>query len=115
MVPPKSAFPPEGTRFGLKDDNFELGQELGGGSQGRVFACKRLGTGNEYAVKVVNTKAISLRERTVASLRREIGVMRELHHPRIVNLKEAYSRCLNCSPWVFHCFLLFLVWLQYDY
>lgn len=109
MVPPKSAFPPEGTRprhnklhvetwsalfwvkrdgiskktcppskssarFGLKDDNFELGQELGGGSQGhrltwhlwsflsakasfllpvfscfvtragRVFACKRLGT-----------------------------------------------------------------------
>lgn len=90
MVPPKSAFPPEGTRFGLKDDNFELGQELGGGSQGRVFACKRLGTGNEYAVKVVNTKAISLRERTVASLRREIGVMRELHHPRIVNLKEAF-------------------------
>ena len=52
---------------------------------GRVFACKRLGTGNDYAVKVrslkfvelswalhnevVNTKAISLRERTVASLR----------------------------------------------
>eukprot|EP00435_Cladocopium_sp_Y103_P019888 s1114_g4.t2 len=90
MVPPKSAFPPVGTRFGLKDDNFELGEELGGGSQGRVFLCKRLGTGNEYAVKVVNTKAISLRERTVHSLRREIGVMRELHHPCIVNLKEAF-------------------------
>eukprot|EP00913_Durusdinium_trenchii_P015918 g14959.t1 len=90
MVPPKSAFPPSGTRFGMKDDNFELGDELGGGSQGRVFRCKRLGTGNEYAVKVVNTKAISLRERTVASLRREILVMRELHHPRIVNLKEAF-------------------------
>lgn len=90
MVPPKSAFPPVGTRFGLEDDHFELGEELGRGSQGRVFLCKRLGTGNEYAVKVVNTKAISLRERTVHSLRREIGVMRELHHPCIVNLKEAF-------------------------
>ncbi|CAE7157508.1 unnamed protein product [Symbiodinium pilosum] len=90
MVPPRSAFPAEGTRFGLHDDSFELGTELGGGSQGRVYMCKRLGTGNEYAVKVVNTKAIELRERTVASLRREITVMRELHHPRIVNLKEAF-------------------------
>ena len=60
-------------------------------SAGRVYACKRLGTGNEYAVKagesvsvplclcvrvcclsrpqIVNTKAIGLRERTMASLR----------------------------------------------
>ncbi|CAE7535434.1 unnamed protein product [Symbiodinium sp. CCMP2456] len=90
MAPPRSAFPAEGTRFGLHDDSFELGTELGGGSQGRVYACKRLGTGNEYAVKIVNTKAIGLRERTMASLRREISVMRELHHPRIVNLKEAF-------------------------
>jgi len=90
MVPPKSAFPPVGTRFGLSDDPFELGEELGGGSQGRVFACQRLCTGNAYAVKVVNTKAIELRERTVSSLRREISVMRELHHPQIVNLKEAF-------------------------
>ena len=32
------------------------------------------------------------------------AIQLRLHHPRIVNLKEAYSRCLNCSPRVFHFF-----------
>eukprot|EP00928_Gymnodinium_smaydae_P017890 TRINITY_DN16828_c1_g5_i1.p1 TRINITY_DN16828_c1_g5~~TRINITY_DN16828_c1_g5_i1.p1 ORF type:complete len:618 (+),score=72.16 TRINITY_DN16828_c1_g5_i1:48-1901(+) len=90
MVPPRSAFPDEGTRFGVQDDSFQLGKELGGGSQGRVYRCTRLSTGHEYAVKIVNTQVIGLQERTVASLRREISVMRELHHPRIVNLLEAF-------------------------
>lgn len=89
MITP-SVFPAEGTRFGLVDDELELGRELGGGTQGRVYVCTRLRTGNQYAVKVVNTNALDLREHTLANLRREISVMRELHHPRIVNLREAF-------------------------
>ncbi|CAE8675719.1 unnamed protein product, partial [Polarella glacialis] len=67
-----------------------LCSELGGGSQGRVYTCTRLNSGNQYAVKIVNTKAIELRENTLTNLRREINIMRELHHPRIVNLQVAF-------------------------
>lgn len=82
--------PSEGTRFGLQDDQFELGKELGGGSQGRVHTCTRLGTGNVYAAKVVNVKILEMRMHALVNLRREINIMRELHHPRIVNLREAF-------------------------
>eukprot|EP00931_Biecheleriopsis_adriatica_P118671 TRINITY_DN94018_c0_g1_i1.p1 TRINITY_DN94018_c0_g1~~TRINITY_DN94018_c0_g1_i1.p1 ORF type:complete len:621 (+),score=105.61 TRINITY_DN94018_c0_g1_i1:60-1865(+) len=96
MVPPRNAFPEEGTTFGVQNDQFQLGKELGGGSQGRVYICNRLCSGNTYAVKIVNTKAIEMTERTLGNLRREISVMRELHHRRIVNLLEAFWEGALC-------------------
>lgn len=94
MASLRSAFrPPERHRFGKADDIFELGRELASGSQGRVYVCTRLRKHNkEYGVKIVNTKATDKRDnrRMVHNLNREIAIMRELHHPRIVNLLEAF-------------------------
>eukprot|EP00930_Biecheleria_cincta_P034518 TRINITY_DN23850_c0_g1_i1.p1 TRINITY_DN23850_c0_g1~~TRINITY_DN23850_c0_g1_i1.p1 ORF type:complete len:625 (-),score=103.94 TRINITY_DN23850_c0_g1_i1:463-2337(-) len=96
MVPPRNVFPDLGTKFGNEDDLFQLDEELGGGSQGRVFKCIRLQTSNVYACKIVNIEAIGLRSRTVDTLKREISVMRELHHPRIVNLQDAFWKGALC-------------------
>jgi len=86
---------PEGTRFGPMDDQFVLGREIASGSQGRVYECERLGLGDKYAVKVVGIGKLSLKQqgaRSDTNLLREINIMRELHHPRIVNLIEAFTQ-----------------------
>lgn len=89
--------PADITQFGLPDDQFELSTKLDAGGQGTVFRCIRLNTQHEYAVKVINTTLIEKSERQLASLRSEIRIMRELHHPHIVNLHEAFwtdDQCL---------------------
>mmetsp|Transcript_27948 Transcript_27948/g.65017 ORF Transcript_27948/g.65017 Transcript_27948/m.65017 type:complete len:651 (+) Transcript_27948:44-1996(+) len=83
-------------QFGLADDIFELGEKIDAGGQGTVYMCKRLSTQHPYAVKVINTSALRAEERQLAALRREIRVMRELHHPFIVNLHEAFWREDQC-------------------
>lgn len=85
------------THFGLPDDLFELGTKLDAGGQGTVFVCVRKSTHHEYAVKVISTGCLEKSERQLASLRKEIRIMRELHHPNIVNLHEAFwtdDQCL---------------------
>eukprot|EP00929_Paragymnodinium_shiwhaense_P049378 TRINITY_DN2490_c0_g2_i1.p1 TRINITY_DN2490_c0_g2~~TRINITY_DN2490_c0_g2_i1.p1 ORF type:complete len:630 (-),score=144.86 TRINITY_DN2490_c0_g2_i1:123-2012(-) len=80
-------------RFGNKDDCFELGRLLGQGSQADVYVCTRCNTGAQHAVKRIDTGSLELRKnanRLLTNLGREIKVMRELHHERIVNLIEAF-------------------------
>ncbi|CAJ1423859.1 unnamed protein product [Effrenium voratum] len=88
---------PQVVQFGLADDQFELISKLDSGGQGTVYLCRRVNTGHEYAAKVISTSPLEKSERQLASLRREIRIMRELHHPYIVNLHEAFwtdDQCL---------------------
>jgi len=78
-----------GVRFGPIDDPHEVGAELGHGAAARVFACRRLRTGEELAVKIINIQRLRLMgdlERHLAKLDREVQILRQLRHMRIVNL-----------------------------
>lgn len=82
-----------GECFGPKGDRFELNSALDKGSQGTVFVCTRVKTGNKLAVKRVDLNSLQLRRnagKVRKNLTREIGIMRTLHHQRIVNLIEAF-------------------------
>lgn len=79
--------------FGPRDDRFELNEELASGVQGEVFVCTRRKTGVKHATKRIDIGSLELRrtaKKTQTNLTREIRIMRELHHERIVNLIEAF-------------------------
>lgn len=83
-----------GTTFGPWDDKFRITKLLGKGSQGEVYICNRiLHRDKEYAVKRIDVGTLEMRHKRVkvrVNLKREIEIMRELTHVRIVNLLEAY-------------------------
>mmetsp|Transcript_41921 Transcript_41921/g.78384 ORF Transcript_41921/g.78384 Transcript_41921/m.78384 type:complete len:647 (-) Transcript_41921:326-2266(-) len=80
----------EKLQFGLEDDLFQLVTWIGDGGFANVYLCRRMKTGNQYAAKVINMSSFDEQGRKITNLQREIRVMRELHHPRIVNLHESF-------------------------
>jgi len=79
-----------GSIFGSAEDPYEVGDELGSGTDSRVFACWHCQTGEQFAVKVVNLQRMRLMgdlEAHVSRLDREVRILRQLRHPRIVNLQ----------------------------
>lgn len=83
--------------FGHAEDLFEIGQRLKNGGHGIVYVCTRLATGSKYAAKIVNTSPLVNSQRELALLKREICIMRELHHPNIVNIFTAYFGENDCT------------------
>uniref|UniRef100_A0A0G4G422 Protein kinase domain-containing protein n=1 Tax=Chromera velia CCMP2878 TaxID=1169474 RepID=A0A0G4G422_9ALVE len=84
-----------GRRFENPDTGhvYELGEQLGAGAAAVVFKCLLSGTDppEYYAVKVIDLRQLRLkhdmkRERT--KLKREVGILRSMRHPCIVNLVE---------------------------
>lgn len=89
-----------GTRFGPEDDLIELGEELGSGAAARVYVCRRLRTGEELAAKVINLQRLRLLgdfESQMSKLDREVKILRDLAHPRIVGLHSVQ----RTKGWVF--------------
>lgn len=71
---------------GKKVGKYELGRTLGSGSFSKV----KLGIdeqGNQYAVKIIDKEQL-IREKMEEQLKREISIMRMLHHPNIVKLYD---------------------------
>mmetsp|Transcript_28670 Transcript_28670/g.82361 ORF Transcript_28670/g.82361 Transcript_28670/m.82361 type:complete len:943 (-) Transcript_28670:109-2937(-) len=82
-----------GSRFGPEDDIVELGEELGSGAAARVYVGRRLRTGEELAVKVINLQRLRLMgdfDSQMAKLDREVQILRDLRHPRIVRLHNVH-------------------------
>jgi len=78
-----------GARFGTGDKQFELGEELGSGAAARVYVCKHLRTGDQLAAKIINLQRLRLLgdfDAHMEKLDREVTILRELTHPRIVRL-----------------------------
>lgn len=89
-----------GSRFGTEEDPFELGEELGSGAAARVYTCRRLRTGDQLAAKVINLQRLRLLgdfDTHMVKLNREVQILRELKHPRIVNLHDVYKT----RNWIF--------------
>jgi len=77
-------------RFGQGDDQHEImDEELGCGAAARVFCCRKLLTGEQRAVKCINLQRLTLIgdvEGHIEKLDREVRILRDLRHLRIVTL-----------------------------
>lgn len=83
-----------GARFGRGSDEYELIEEIGSGAAARVYSCRRVLTGEFFAVKVINLQRLQLMsdyDSHLVKLSREVQILRELHHPRIVNLVAVHQ------------------------
>eukprot|EP00931_Biecheleriopsis_adriatica_P102230 TRINITY_DN77227_c0_g1_i1.p1 TRINITY_DN77227_c0_g1~~TRINITY_DN77227_c0_g1_i1.p1 ORF type:complete len:1148 (+),score=233.85 TRINITY_DN77227_c0_g1_i1:39-3482(+) len=79
-----------GAHFGPERDKYEIGKELGHGGASRVFACHRTATGEQFAVKAVDLRRLCLLgdlDEQLSRLDSEVGILQELCHERIVNLR----------------------------
>eukprot|EP00929_Paragymnodinium_shiwhaense_P114780 TRINITY_DN83295_c0_g1_i1.p1 TRINITY_DN83295_c0_g1~~TRINITY_DN83295_c0_g1_i1.p1 ORF type:complete len:618 (-),score=131.32 TRINITY_DN83295_c0_g1_i1:49-1902(-) len=86
----------EGRLFGYSDNLFQIEHKIGGGGQAFVFRCKQTHTGWQFAAKIIRVapgeekKGDTEVERKLQNVRREIRNMRQMHHPKIVNLHASF-------------------------
>ncbi|RNE99714.1 serine/threonine protein kinase [Trypanosoma rangeli] len=66
---------------------YELGKTLGSGNFSKVKLARDVETGKEWAIKIMD-KGQLVRERMEEQLKREISVMKMLHQPNIIELRE---------------------------
>lgn len=66
---------------------YDILPELGRGSFGTVFLCKEKKTGLELAAKIVKYK----KKKERADMEREIDIMSSLHHPRLIQMYDAFD------------------------
>lgn len=81
-VKPKSS--DVGRVFG---DHYDLGDELGRGTQGVVYHAVERSTGMSYAAKIMTGNTPELKSRMGS----EMDAMNQLHHPRLIRLHDAYE------------------------
>ncbi len=74
------------------EEYFDLREQLGKGSTAACHLCVELGTGQRYAVKVINKKKISvLYADLLPQFRREVDILRRLQHPNIIRLHRVFE------------------------
>ncbi|XP_060594839.1 calcium/calmodulin-dependent protein kinase type IV-like [Ruditapes philippinarum] len=66
-------------------DLFELGKELGCGATSKVFKCTDRGTGQPYAVKIINKKV----DRKVVGT--EIGILLTIKHDNVIRMNRIFE------------------------
>jgi len=66
-------------------DKYSLGKVLGQGAFGVVYSCKRKGTNDEYAVKMIDQV-----ETPVGEIKLEVDMLKRLAHPCVVKLHDVY-------------------------
>ena len=70
---------------------YDLHEQLGQGAFSTVRRCVHKATGTAFAVKVIDTRPLKLREAfDVNRLLRETNIMRRIDHPNIIKLHEVF-------------------------
>jgi calcium-dependent protein kinase len=69
---------------------YQVISQLGKGSFARVFKSRRYTDNKEFAVKAFSKSHI-IKKSSVASLKREIEILKELHHPFFLALEEVHE------------------------
>ncbi|KAH3840272.1 calcium/calmodulin-dependent protein kinase type IV-like isoform X2 [Dreissena polymorpha] len=67
------------------EDMYTVQKELGSGATSKVFKCTHNGTGQPWAVKIINKKV----DRKVVST--EIGILLKIKHENVIRMKEIYE------------------------
>lgn len=73
---------------------YEVCEEIGSGSFGKVNRCVHVDTRKEYAMKIMSIEKIKLNKLT-DQVKREISILRTLDHPHIVKLVEVLKNNKN--------------------
>ncbi|XP_015786422.1 myosin light chain kinase, smooth muscle isoform X2 [Tetranychus urticae] len=83
------AFEPRNVFVKRKDpkSDYKLGEELGRGKFGIVYKCVEKKSGRQFAAKFINTD----RKDDRLAVEREVDLMRQLQHPRILQLYDAFD------------------------
>ncbi|KAK8682575.1 hypothetical protein V6N13_054959 [Hibiscus sabdariffa] len=69
---------------------YEVGKLLGRGAFAKVYQARNLKTGETVAIKTMSKRKV-LQGKLMAHVKREISIMRRLHHPNIVKLFEVLA------------------------
>lgn len=67
------------------EDTYTISKELGCGATSKVYKCIHNGTGQHWAVKIINKNV----EKKV--IRTEIGVLLKIQHPNVIRMKDIYE------------------------
>ena len=74
------------------DSKYEMLNEIGKGGFSVVYRCRDRQTGTDYAVKVIDLRPLRMREKfNPLRLRREVDIMRRLHHQNIIQFIAVYE------------------------
>lgn len=68
-------------------DRYDILEEIGTGAFGVVHRCRERSTGNIFAAKFIPSAHPMEKE----LIRREIDIMNQLHHPKLINLHDAFE------------------------
>ncbi|GKV04349.1 hypothetical protein SLEP1_g16511 [Rubroshorea leprosula] len=71
-------------------DKYEIGKLLGCGAFAKVYHGRNVSTGQSVAIKVVSKQKI-VKGGLMGHVKREIAIMRRLHHPHVLNLFEVLA------------------------
>ncbi|KAK8794641.1 hypothetical protein WA158_001622 [Blastocystis sp. Blastoise] len=69
---------------------YELYENLGEGALGKVKLAKNVETGEKVAIKILNKEKIK-KQNLGEQTRKEIAIMKSIHHPNVVNLIETLA------------------------
>eukprot|EP00667_Euglena_gracilis_P002653 EG_transcript_2659 len=86
---PPTVRPPANTGPDIRE-KYSFATVIGQGSCAQVFRATALHTGHEYAIKVVDRKLVGEKAWRIAI--QEAKVLRQLHHPHIINLVDCVER-----------------------
>ncbi|XP_015183294.1 PREDICTED: twitchin isoform X5 [Polistes dominula] len=68
-------------------DKYDILEEIGTGAFGVVHRCRERSTGNIFAAKFIPVSHVMEKE----LIRKEIDIMNQLHHPKLINLHDAFE------------------------
>jgi len=68
-------------------ENYDILEEIGTGAFGVVHRCREKKTGNHFAAKFIPVS----HPMEKALIRKEIDIMNQLHHPKLINLHDAFE------------------------
>ena len=68
-------------------DYYDILEEIGTGAFGVVHRCREIKTGNIFAAKFIPVSSAIERD----LIRKEIDIMNHLHHPKLINLHDAFE------------------------
>ena len=68
-------------------EHYDILEEIGTGAFGVVHRCREIKTGNIFAAKFIPVSSAIERD----LIRKEIDIMNHLHHPKLINLHDAFE------------------------
>ncbi|XP_051132279.1 CBL-interacting serine/threonine-protein kinase 6-like [Andrographis paniculata] len=77
-------------KLGFLHGKYELGRVIGHGSFAKVYVARNLQTGKSVAMKAVDKEKV-IRVGMMEQVKREISVMKMIHHPNVVELHEVMA------------------------